>query len=114
MLSLQLMEISNVGVSSQGELVRMIEKQRESEFPNSSSVLEQEILKTQQWNNLANKGNGNYAYIDTLMEARKVLVTQAGGTLVYYSKGCQTQLEFNPKFVKSYRLIGYENRLLRK
>ena len=62
---------------------------------------------------LANKGNGNYAYIDSLMEARKVLVTQSGGTLVTIAKDVKLQLEFNPKYIKSYRLIGYENRLLR-
>ena len=62
---------------------------------------------------LADKGNGNYAYIDTLHEARKVLVEQVGGTLVTIAKDVKIQVEFNPRHVAAYRLIGYENRLLR-
>lgn len=103
----------NVGVSSQGELVRMIEKQRESGVFLTVLGFGTGNIKDTTMEQLANKGNGNYAYIDTLMEARKVLVTQAGGTLVTIAKDVKLQLEFNPKFVKSYRLIGYENRLLR-
>ena len=61
---------------------------------------------------LANKGNGNYAYIDSLMEARKVLVEEAGATLVTVAKDVKLQVEFNPLKVASYRLIGYENRRL--
>ena len=63
---------------------------------------------------LANKGNGNYAYIDTLSEARKVLVKEAAGTLLTIAKDVKIQVEFNPARVESYRLIGYENRLLRE
>jgi Ca-activated chloride channel family protein len=62
---------------------------------------------------LANKGNGNYAYIDTLAEAQKVLVDQLTGTLVAIAKDVKIQIEFSPQNVASYRLIGYENRLLR-
>jgi Ca-activated chloride channel family protein len=62
---------------------------------------------------LADHGNGNYAYIDNLNEARKTLVEQAGGTLVTIAKDVKLQLEFNPQQVAAYRLIGYENRLLR-
>jgi Ca-activated chloride channel family protein len=62
---------------------------------------------------LADKGNGNYAYVDTLAEARKVLVEQMSGTLVTIAKDVKTQVEFNPAKVSAYRLIGYENRLLR-
>jgi Ca-activated chloride channel family protein len=62
---------------------------------------------------LADKGNGNYAYIDTLGEARKVLGEQIGGTLFTIAKDVKIQVEFNPKQVAAYRLIGYENRLLR-
>ncbi|HMW59508.1 MAG TPA: DUF3520 domain-containing protein, partial [Leptospiraceae bacterium] len=62
---------------------------------------------------LADKGNGNYAYIDNFSEARKVLVEQAGGTLVTVAKDVKIQVEFNPAQVSAYRLIGYENRLLR-
>ncbi len=61
---------------------------------------------------LADKGNGNYAYIDNIFEAKKVLVTELGGTLFTIAKDVKIQVEFNPKHVKGYRLIGYENRLL--
>jgi Ca-activated chloride channel family protein len=63
---------------------------------------------------LADKGNGNYAYIDNLLEAHKVLVQEMGGTLLTVSKDVKLQLEFNPAKVKAYRLIGYENRILNK
>ncbi|MFQ5930261.1 MAG: YfbK domain-containing protein, partial [Acidobacteriota bacterium] len=63
---------------------------------------------------LADKGNGNYAYIDTINEARKVLVDQSDSTLVTIAKDVKIQIEFNPVQVQAYRLIGYENRLLRK
>jgi Ca-activated chloride channel family protein len=62
---------------------------------------------------LAQHGNGNYAYIDNLLEARKVLVHEMGGTLVTIAKDVKVQVEFNPSRVRAYRLIGYENRLLR-
>ncbi len=62
---------------------------------------------------LSNHGNGNYAYIDDLMEARKVLVSEFGGTLFTVAKDVKLQIEFNPARVEGYRLIGYENRLLR-
>jgi secreted protein with Ig-like and vWFA domain len=61
---------------------------------------------------LADKGNGNYAYIDTLDEARKTLVEQMNGTLVTIAKDVKIQVEFNPLEVTAYRLIGYENRVL--
>ena len=61
---------------------------------------------------LADKGNGNYAYIDTMKEAEKVLKKEFGGTLFTIAKDVKIQIEFNPKYVKSYRLIGYENRVL--
>jgi Ca-activated chloride channel family protein len=62
---------------------------------------------------LANKGNGNYGYIDTITEARKILVEETGATLVTIAKDVKIQIEFNPAEVSAYRLIGYENRLLR-
>jgi Ca-activated chloride channel family protein len=62
---------------------------------------------------LADKGNGNYAYIDSLLEAKKVLVSEMGGTLLTVAKDVKIQVEFNPARVKSYRLLGYENRVLR-
>jgi Ca-activated chloride channel family protein len=61
---------------------------------------------------LADRGNGNYAYLDTLHEARRVLITEAGGTLVTVAKDMKIQVEFNPRTVGAYRLIGYENRVL--
>ena len=62
---------------------------------------------------LADNGNGNYAYIDNLTEAKKVLVNEMGGTLLTIAKDVKIQVEFNPMKVKEYRLIGYENRMLR-
>jgi Ca-activated chloride channel family protein len=61
---------------------------------------------------LSNKGNGNYAYIDSIREAKKVLVDQMAGTLYTIAKDVKLQIEFNPAYVKAYRLIGYENRML--
>ena len=69
-------------------------------------------LKDSTMEKLADKGNGNYFYIDSLSEAQKVLVEQAGGTLVTVAKDVKLQVEFNPRTVAAYRLIGYENRLL--
>jgi Ca-activated chloride channel homolog len=62
---------------------------------------------------LADKGNGNYAYIDNIQEAQKTFIHEFGGTLFTIAKDVKLQLEFNPKYVKSYRLIGYENRMLK-
>ena len=61
---------------------------------------------------LADKGNGNYSYLDSLQEANKVLVREAGGTLVTIAKDVKIQVEFNPAAVSAYRLVGYENRML--
>ena len=69
-------------------------------------------LKDATMEKLADKGNGNYAYIDSLHEARKVLVDEAGATLVTIAKDVKIQVEFNPAQVAAYRLIGYENRVL--
>ena len=70
-------------------------------------------LKDSTMEKLADKGNGNYAYLDSLHEARKVLVAEGGGTLVTVAKDVKIQVEFNPAHVAAYRLIGYENRVLR-
>ena len=70
-------------------------------------------LKDSTMEKLADKGNGNYAYLDSLHEARKVLVAEAGATLVTVAKDVKIQVEFNPANVAAYRLIGYENRVLR-
>lgn len=102
----------NVGISSDGELVRMIEEKREQGVFLSVLGFGTGNLQDAKMEQLANKGNGNYAYIDSLMEAKKVLVSQMGGTLFTIAKDVKIQVEFNPAKVQAYRLIGYENRLL--
>jgi Ca-activated chloride channel family protein len=102
----------NVGVSSQGELIRLIERERDHGVSLSVLGFGTGNLKDATMEQLADHGNGNYSYIDTLHEARKVLVTEAGGTLVTIAKDVKLQLEFNPRAVAAYRLIGYENRVL--
>jgi Ca-activated chloride channel homolog len=102
----------NVGVTNQGDLIRLIEESRESGVMLSVLGYGMGNLKDSTMEKLADKGNGNYAYIDTLAEAQKVLIEQAGGTLVTIAKDVKLQIEFNPKHVAAYRLIGYENRVL--
>ena len=104
----------NVGVSSDAELVRLIEKERESGVFLTVMGFGTGNYKDNKMEKLANKGNGNYAYIDNINEARKVLVNEFGGTLFTIAKDVKLQIEFNPSQVVSYRLIGYENRLLNK
>jgi len=103
----------NVGVTSQGELIRLIEEKAKSGVFLSVLGFGLGNLKDSTLEKLADSGNGNYAYIDTLNEARKVLVEQMGGTLVTIAKDVKIQIEFNPAQVNAYRLIGYENRVLR-
>ena len=103
----------NVGVTSEGELVRLIEDRAKSGVFLSVLGFGMGNLKDSTLEKLADKGNGNYAYIDTLNEARKVLVREMGGTLVTVAKDVKIQVEFNPNQVRGYRLIGYENRVLR-
>ena len=102
----------NVGVTSRGELLDLIERERESGIALSVLGYGFGNLKDSTMEQLADKGNGNYAYIDDLSEARKVLVEEAGGTLVTVAKDVKIQVEFNPAAVSAYRLIGYENRAL--
>ena len=103
----------NVGVTSQDELVRLIEEERQSRIFLSVLGVGTGNLKDSTMEKLADKGNGNYSYLDSLHEARKVLVREAGATLVTIAKDVKIQVEFNPTTVSAYRLIGYENRLLR-
>lgn len=103
----------NVGVSSDGELIRLIENERESGVFLTVLGFGMGNLKDSKMEKLADHGNGNYAYIDALEEARKVLVEQMAGTLLTVAKDVKLQVEFNPRRVKAYRLIGYENRVLR-
>lgn len=102
----------NVGISSEGDLVRMIEKKRESNIFLSVLGFGRGNLKDNKMEILADKGNGSYYYIDDILEAKKVLVKELGSTLYTIAKDVKVQAEFNPNNVKSYRLIGYENRLL--
>jgi len=104
----------NVGVTSQGDLIRLIEEKAHSGVFLSVLGVGTDNLKDSTMQKLADKGNGNYAYLDSLDEARKVLVQQMNGTLVTIAKDVKIQLEFNPARVASYRLIGYEKRMLRK
>jgi Ca-activated chloride channel homolog len=103
----------NVGTTSQDELVRLIEEQRASGVFLSVLGVGTGNLKDSTMEKLADKGNGNYAYLDSLHEARKVLLREAGATLITIAKDVKIQVEFNPKAVTGYRLIGYENRMLR-
>lgn len=102
----------NVGVTSQSELIALIEKERASGIFLSVLGFGTGNVKDSTMEKLADKGNGNYAYIDSLSEGRKVLVEQAGATLFTIAKDVKIQVEFNPSRVAAYRLIGYENRLL--
>jgi Ca-activated chloride channel homolog len=102
----------NVGTSSDGELVRMIEEKREQGVFLSVLGFGTGNLQDAKMEQLANKGNGNYAYIDSLLEGKKVLITQMGGTLFTIAKDVKIQVEFNPAKVQAYRLVGYENRVL--
>lgn len=104
----------NVGVSSNGELERMVEKERESGVFLTVLGYGMGNYKDSKMQILADKGNGNHAYIDGESEAKKVLVNEFGGTLFTIAKDVKLQIEFNPAKVQGYRLIGYENRLLNK
>lgn len=102
----------NVGVSSTSEMERLVEQERASGIFMSVLGFGTGNIKDDKMETIADKGNGNYAYIDNIQEARKVLISQFGGTLFTIAKDVKFQLEFNPKQVISYRLVGYENRLL--
>ena len=103
----------NVGISSEAELVRLIEDYRDRGVFLTVLGFGMGNLKDAKMEQLANKGNGNYAYIDRPLEAKKVLVKEIGGTLLTIAKDVKIQVEFNPAKVIAYRLIGYENRMLR-
>ncbi|MFP4024572.1 MAG: von Willebrand factor type A domain-containing protein [Thiohalospira sp.] len=102
----------NVGQSSNAEMERLIEKEREKGTFISVIGFGMGNYQDSKMEIIADKGNGNYAYIDNIMEAKKVLVNEFGGTLFTIAKDVKIQIEFNPAIVESYRLIGYENRLL--
>ena len=104
----------NVGVTSRGDLLRLIEDERKDGVFLSVLGVGTDNLKDSTMQTLADHGNGNYNYIDRLEEGRKVLVNQMSGTLVTIAKDVKIQVEFNPAAVASYRLIGYEKRMLKK
>jgi Ca-activated chloride channel family protein len=103
----------NIGESSNAAMERMIEKKREQGIFLTVLGFGMGNYKDSKMELLADKGNGNYAYIDNIQEAKKVLVSEFGGTLFTIAKDVKFQLEFNPAKVQGYRLIGYENRALR-
>ncbi|MBS1637399.1 MAG: von Willebrand factor type A domain-containing protein [Bacteroidetes bacterium] len=102
----------NVGVSSDGDLTRLIEEKRKEGVYLTVLGFGMGNYKDSKMEQLADKGNGNYAYIDNILEAKKVLVKEMGGTLLTIAKDVKLQIEFNPAKVKGYRLVGYENRML--
>jgi len=104
----------NVGMSSDAALVKLIEEKRNKGVFLSVFGFGGGNYKDTKMEKLADNGNGNYSYIDNIKEAKKVLVNEMGSTLFTIAKDVKLQLEFNPKQVKGYRLLGYENRVLKK
>lgn len=102
----------NVGLTTEDELEKLITKEKESDVFLSVLGFGKGNIKDNKMELLADKGNGNYSYIDSIKEARKVLVEEMGATLVTVAKDVKFQVEFNPNVVESYRLIGYDNRVL--
>ncbi len=102
----------NVGITSQGDLLRLIEHEKQSGIFLSVLGVGTGNLKDARMEMLADKGNGHYAYLDSLQEARRVLIREGGATLETVAKDVKFQIEFNPAQVAAYRLIGYENRLM--
>lgn len=102
----------NVGTTSEGELERLIETERKTGVFLTVLGFGTGNVKDSTMEKLADVGNGNYAYVDSELEAKKVLVREAGATLTTIAKDVKLQVEFNPRLVQSYRLIGYENRRL--
>jgi Ca-activated chloride channel family protein len=102
----------NVGVSSNADMERLVEQEREKGIFITVLGFGMGNYKDDKMEIIADKGNGNYAYIDNIQEARKIMISEFAGTLFTIAKDVKFQLEFNPARVKAYRLIGYENRLL--
>jgi len=102
----------NIGINNTTDLEKFIEKQRESGIYMSVLGFGMGNYRDDMAETIADKGNGNYAYIDNITEAKKVLVNELSGTLFAVAKDVKLQLEFNPKYIKEYKLIGYENRML--
>jgi len=104
----------NIGASSDAEMVRLIEEKRDEGVFLSVLGFGMGNYKDSKMEAISNAGNGNYAYIDNILEAKKVFGKELWGTLYTIAKDVKIQVEFNPAKVKAYRLIGYENRLLNK
>lgn len=104
----------NVGMSSDDAMEKLIEEERKSGVFLTVLGYGMGNYKDNKMQKLANKGNGNHAYIDGMNEAKKVLVNEFGGTMFTIAKDVKLQVEFNPALVQAYRLVGYENRLLNK
>ncbi|MBQ3918319.1 MAG: VWA domain-containing protein [Oscillospiraceae bacterium] len=102
----------NVGVTSESELKELVEEKRKSGVYLSVFGFGEGNIKDNKMETLADNGNGNYYYIDSEREARKVLVEEMNGTLVSVAKDVKLQIEFNPAYIKGYRQVGYENRAL--
>lgn len=103
----------NTGMSSRGDLARLIEEERKTGIALTVLGVGTDNLKDGMLEQLADRGNGNYAYLDSLEEAHKVLAREASATLVTVAKDVKIQVEFNPAQVAAYRLISYENRALK-
>lgn len=103
----------NVGISSEGGLTRLIKEKKKSGVHLSVLGVGTGNIKDNTMEALADNGDGNYNYLDSVYEAKKVLVDEMGGTLITVAKDVKIQVEFNPEYVSGYRLVGYENRLLR-
>ena len=104
----------NIGTSSDSELVRMIEKQKSSGIYLSVLGFGMGNYKDNKMQKLAQAGNGNHYYIDQLKEAKKVLIHEFTGSLFTIANDVKIQIEFNPRYVAGYRLLGYENRILQR
>jgi Ca-activated chloride channel family protein len=102
----------NVGITDHDDLIKLIEKERETGVFLTVLGVGRGNLEDHTMEQLADKGNGNYAYLDSEKEARRVLVAEASGTLVAVAKDVKFQVEWNPARVAGYRLVGYENRTL--
>ncbi len=102
----------NVGITSEGELTNLLQEKAKSGIFLSVLGFGMGNYKDSKLESMADNGNGNYAYIDSIDEARKVLVEEAGGTLFTVAKDVKIQVDFNPAAIKGYRLIGYENRVM--
>ena len=104
----------NVGITDRGQLIHLIEEKRKSGVTLTTIGVGQGNIQEATMEQLANKGNGNYFYLDSFQEARKVFETDLAGTIEVVAKDVKLQVEFNPSVVSSYRLIGYENRALKR